>query len=166
MFNIPEDHNETTGNYVAIDINRLNQEEESMQLRVNGMKKLNQGGRRKSKRIVEISSGEDTPFREVKKKISSKNETLSYNMKSVNVNRVSEITPSSGMDYFDGMIESNSGFSEMAQTQQKFQMQHRNVMRGKSTNNANNNTSVKKKRKARKEQTDGELYLNIDSHKK
>ena len=46
--------------------------------------------------------------------ISKNNESVGGNLKSVTVNRVSEITPSSGMDYFDSIIDKDHGFSEMA----------------------------------------------------
>ena len=78
------------------------------------------------------------------------------NMKSTNFQRVSEITPSSAaLECFESF--DNQGFSEMAQTQNKFMAgQQRNIARGKSSNNA---TSVKKKRKTIKQQyTNDELY--------
>ena len=72
MFNIPEDHNETTGNYAAIDMNpRQFNYDETQQLRRKNTKKLSSGIKsRKSKRNIEVSSGDETPFKESKRKYS------------------------------------------------------------------------------------------------
>lgn len=111
---------------------------------------------RKSKRNFEVSSGDETPFkdtpnqRRISKTGGGDGELLNY-QKSLNVNRVSEMTPSNGLDYLD--IEKDHGFEEMAtNTITKFSNQHNRGIVKKNTGGLGN-SSVKKKRKVRKEAT-------------
>lgn len=117
MFNIPEDHNETTGNYVAIDLKQQQAYDDQEPFKRKISRKLT-NKQRSSKRVIDMSttgaSGEDSVKRKVSRVIKREDGSIVV-QKSQNFNRLSEATPASNLDLFEN-IAADHGFEQLAST--------------------------------------------------